>query len=297
MSKHRQWWVLLACGLAIVVLAYRHEESDHAPSFIACLDDIANANLHRAKAQDAISHIGTNDLPLLLQQLRYEANTNDLKHRLHYFLDKLPRAVMPEQLMVWAHANRGEARAASALRVLESLGEQARPAIPELTQLLNDPELPSGSRRAFLTLAYTGKESIPVLAAFLANANEPSRQYMTPWFAYIPTLATNAASVPPLLACFASPDPQVAASVAFTLGMMVSTYPSQAGVVVTALSNSPPSVRLTAIRALGQTTSGASRVVPLLLPFTRDPDERVRVATIEALQVIDPEALTNAPAK
>jgi HEAT repeat protein len=316
MSKHRQWWVLLACGLAISLLVYQFEQRNQAQSFTARLDDISNAQANRAKAQDAIRQLGTNALPLLLQQLRYEANTNDFKHRLHYRLDnylqaKPPNAVVSKPLINlyrWSESDREEHRAASALQVFFSLGEQARPAIPELAKLLNDPQFPSGSQRAFSALSYIGKESIPVLAAYLADTNEPSRKFLTQWFynAWIGQCqrrryrssadewSTNAISVPLLFACLASPNPREASGAAFILGVLVSTYPAE-GAVVAALSNSPPTVRLTADRVPGQPTSDDRRFVPRLLLLLEDTDERVRNAAWTTLYAIDPEALANAP--
>lgn len=309
MSKQRQRRILLACGLAILLIAYWHEQSDDdSPSFTACLDDISNANVNRAKAQYAIRSIGTNDLPLLLRHLSYEISTNDFKHRLSYAFDKLPHALLPERLIHWAHSDREGERAAAALRVFHSLGEQAGPAIPELTQLLNEPDVPTSSWRAFAALTFIGRDSIPVIAAFLSNTNDPSRRYLARSLYYEWLYSwnyqwsdigrpSNALSVPLLLSCLAGPNPREASQAALLLGVLVSTYPLHAGMFVTALSNSPPTVRLTAVRVLGQSTTNANRVVPILLPLTKDADERVRGAAIEALQVISQEALTNASAE
>ena len=316
MSKHRQWWVLLACGLAISLLVYQFEQRNQAPSFTARLDDIANEKANRGKAHDAVRQLGTNALPLLLRQLRYEANTNDFKHRLlyrlhSYFLAQPPGAVVSKPLFYLYDALRGdreETRALCALRVYYGLGEQARSAIPELTQLLNDPKFPSGSQRAFSALSYIGKESIPVLAAYLADTNEPSRKFLTQLFYnvwisqyhsrrypshYDNGRSTNSLSVPLLLACRASPNPREAAGAAFILGVLGSTYPAE-GAVVAALSNSPPTVRLTADRVPVQPTSDDQRFVPRLTLLLEASDERVRNAAWSALYAIDPEAMYKA---
>jgi len=125
------------------------------------------------------------------------------------------------------------------------LGSQARPAIPELAQLMNNPAFPIASQNAFIALANIGKDALPVLTTFLTNTNGTKRGNLATYFGTVPALATNAESVVPLLRCLDDPDAEVSSSAALALGLMTRDFPSQANVVAVALSNSPPTLRIT----------------------------------------------------
>jgi hypothetical protein len=211
-------------------------------------------------AEVAISQLGTNALPYVLDRMRYEAPHSGIKPALRSLFTVVPRVLKPERFNRWLYTDPAVERADVATGVFLILGDRAKAAVPELTKRMADAASPAGSARATYALACICKGSMADLLAMLANTNTPNRQVV---IGFLPTSSTNADEVVPVL--------------------------------VACLEDRDRVVRITAATVLGRFGEHARGAVPLLLQMAADPDPVVRLVATNALKKIAPGALTNAP--
>jgi hypothetical protein len=249
---------------------------------------------------NAIRTIGTNALPYLLRWTRYEHESR-FSATSRSLVAKLPQFLTTDTLQRWATADAAELRAEYAALAFGPLGEQAKPAIPQLVAQMKDATHPRASHRAIVALACIGTEAIPELLARLANTNAPDRQLIANVFVMVPITHEDVfRAAPILICCLQDSNPAVAKEAARALGMIARQNPSLDGLVVSSLTNclnaaSPPEVRRWALWALGQFGARARDAVPALLQITADPNDPGQVQASNVLMQIAPEALTNAP--
>ena len=307
-SKRSRRWILLAGAVAavalLVLLTRDREPSCQGRSLSAWLQVYARElddPPSDRKAEAAIRQIGTNALPFLVRWVRHESTGDALKRMVNAMLFRMPEASTPRALQRWADPELSEPKGVTAAKAFAVLGDQARPVIPELTKLMNDPAAPAGAETAVLALAGIGKAAVPVLSAQLANTNAPQRPLVALLFGNTPALATNADAIVPLLIhCLGESHERLRECAAGALGWRAALDASHAAEVVPALTNClradcPRNLRFSAVWALGAYGEQARAAVPLLRRLTEDPEELVRVEAAKALGRIAPATLTNAP--
>ncbi len=123
-------------------------------------------------SRDAVLHIGTNALPCLLRWLPYR----DARWKTDLFnlARKMPASALQSFLVRKLDPNRHERPDNVALTGLVVLGENAGPAVPDLTRLMNNLNDQDTSMKAMLCLACMGEAGQPALRESAAlNASDP----------------------------------------------------------------------------------------------------------------------------
>ena len=247
----------------------------------------------RPEAEDAVAHIGTNALPLLLKWVCADSPGNIFKS----LVNILPRTITPGPIRRWANNSFSDNRAMAAAFAFAQLGDDAWSAIPELTTVMTNSVNTNASLRAIYAMSSIGKAAIPALTAQIANTNLPNRGMLIHSFGYSPALVTNAAyatsAVPLLVGCLDSPDILIAASAISALGRMAVYAPAHATLAVPELTkrlhpNFPRQTRICAALALAKYGVSASNATPSLLIAMEDADQQVRNETTKALWQIAP---------
>jgi hypothetical protein len=113
----------------------------------------------RWRSAEAVRHMGTNAVPLLISQLAHKRGPEP---RWKYEL----RALLSRQSVVKVDLFRPRDERGEALAALDALGPNAKAALPAIEKLLG--ERPA-DHRALLVLAGIGPEAIPTLTRALTN--------------------------------------------------------------------------------------------------------------------------------
>lgn len=123
-------------------------------------------------AQVLRDDIGTNALPTLIKWIRYEKSpaVAQVEALIEPIADKIGAARKYELL-----THRGENRAWLALAVLDLLGTNATPAIPQLSNMVLNPKLSAASVNALTALASIGTAGTQTIIALLNNPDNPHR--------------------------------------------------------------------------------------------------------------------------
>ena len=130
-------------------------------------------------AAEAISKIGTNALPFLLNWLRYERSEARrwAYSTLYYSLQHAPKSIPSQQLLAWA--DKPNRRAGFVPAAFKALGPTALPALPAIASIARDPTAPDPARRAQYALRRIGPESVPFLIQVLQDTNALNRDQVT----------------------------------------------------------------------------------------------------------------------
>jgi hypothetical protein len=210
MPKRRQILLVLACGMFLVVLYALLRGSDE-PSFQgrslsawqAAYPSETTTNLSRQQeaVADAIRHMGTNTLPLLLKWIHYERP--DWKTRVSSKMPDGPIMDAGGRLMFAQ-----EGKAYKAALALIALGPEAKPAIPELVRIMDDPKSHQTAVMAAMVLAQLGtKEAFQSFSALLTNQHRSDRVML---ISMLDGVGTNGLPiVPALLECLKDADPDL----------------------------------------------------------------------------------------
>ncbi len=211
----------------------------------------------REEAERAVLAIGTNALPTFLHWIQQEDSS--LRAKVFRLVRRLP-------------GNKTDLRQAIHKRGLAGfgfhiLGSEARPAIPELTRLLeNDasaidfPAKLMVAESAVAALREIGSPAIPALVQAVTNRHESVRKAAAQTLGEFGTTAAQA--VPALVGC---------------------------------LSDTNAEMRLLAVRSLGQIGQDENVVVPALANILADRWELNRIAAVTALRAFGPRAESAAP--
>lgn len=207
---------------------------------------------------DAISHLGTNSLPYLLNWICYEQpswKTNLLtviKKTFHCTLDD--------------HQSRRAERAAWALTMLHTNAEKA---IPSLAALMNSPTTPIGASRT--TMALMGLQNdLPSAAMALTTNRYPKVRRES-----IGLLLLRDASIAVFIQYLADTDETVAQRAAWELGEVARQPNLAVPALIESLKDKRPSIRRTAIMALGRFHNQARLAIPALMRLRKDPDPEI----------------------
>jgi len=306
MRKRWKILILVACLMAAVAAAAIFSRSNeprykgHSLTHWLLLYGDTLWNGGDPKAKEALSHIGTNALPFLLEWIRYEPQPSRFRAAAQAFFAKVPKAVAPEPLVRWACEDRAEAKAESAIGAFSVLGPQVRPALPELFRLMTEPGAATNAvfrRTQFALLHIRSDDPLPLYIAYIANTNNPHRAIVAGLIGDCP-LATNAGpAVATLLQCLMDNDRNVRQHAAYAFSRSPCPDPD---IVVPALTNclatsTNPVLRGRVIWVLGDIGLAASSAKPLLLAALQDPDANVRKQATNALLIMASDAHTNAP--
>jgi HEAT repeat protein len=247
----------------------------------------------------AISQIGTNALPYLLQWLRYEDKKPPFQDNyVKSFSRRLPKKFIPRPLIRWAWGDYDEeARADTSVFAFEVLGKRGSAGIPQLIEMLNNTNHAEVPDRAAMALALMGEDGLQPLLTVLAKTNSLNRRIVADRIGLSRGLEKHATLVIPVLVnCLEEGDLQIRYRAADTLGR-IAVKPL---VVIPALTNclnesAKADIRCSVTWALGRYGEHARVAMPLLLNQLTDPDLGVRIRTTNAIRAIDPNALTNSP--
>jgi hypothetical protein len=164
----------IACLLVALILRSGREPAYHHRSLSQWLKIARTTNLSREKAEeaaDAIRHIGTNGLPLLLAWAISEPRNQGWKRRVL----ALPDSIVPKSLRIWAQTRGDVTRANEAKLGISILGPQGAPVIPQLTQLAITPVYDSTASWAAEALGDIGPAAFPALVQILTNSSSYNR--------------------------------------------------------------------------------------------------------------------------
>lgn len=228
----------------------------------------------RAHARKAIGQIGTNAIPLLMDWFR--ARDSRLKTRLMELADK--------QRLIKIHFTPAQDRCRRAYRACRILGPVAKPAIPELIELLRDTRT---TPTAGNVLVLFGADAIGPLTGALTNQNINIRYSAACVLGLFRGGA--AAAVPALIQSLKDEDYRMRLVAALSLDEIHEGSAVVVPALITNLDDRDAFVRRVTAEALGRFGEQARPAVPALLRGTSDRVESVRQAAAEALKQIDPE--------
>jgi hypothetical protein len=267
-----------------------------------------SGSLPRDKAIQAVLAVGTNAFPWYVEWLE-TAHDSRVKIKVYDMLNKLP-------WLRHSFFNKGqfsyEIRRVCGSCGLSIWGEEAKPAIPALTHLLDKGDVHQRDVAAH-TLALIGPEGMQPLANFLGNSNSYTRavaaealgDYATAenfWSNRKPKreeIESAARIIVPILIPFLRDgSPRVQAGVIQSLGRFARepeiVIPSLAELV---RNSNDKMVRYSAIVALQEYEAKTESVVSALVQALQDQNFEVRLRATIALKKIDPEAAAKAGVK
>jgi len=298
---------MLLLGVAVLFLILSPKEPKYQgrtlSQWLVSYDPAATPEARR-EPEEAILHIGTNGLPLLLQWIRSQDpdRLSQIRRaaRFRRVVNSMP---IPATLRKRLLEDQRWLRFKRATDALAALGPVAAPAIPELTHLLNSTNDDFVNKAAFV-LPHLGPDALPPLMAVLTNIPVPTRSIIAA--RYMHYLGTNAApAVPVLVKCIDDPDFGLRQFALYSLGELR----LNPDLVVPALDLRIFTMQQKAIdedaevfiwiasSALAKFGPQAASAVPTLLTCLTNHSAHVRKAATNALLKIAPEVLTNAPAQ
>ena len=175
---------------------------------------------------------------------------------------------------------------------MEKLGKIGEPAIPALTEALQDKNSLVG-RSAAEVLAKIGLPAIPALAKGLKNSNPFVRIISASALERIRLKAKTA--IPQLVPALKDSEARVRSSAASALGSIGAEAKTAVPQLIPLLKDSDANVRFTAASALGNIGTEAKTAVPQLIPLLKDSKAYVRGSATSALGEIGAEAKTVVP--
>ncbi len=222
-------------------------------------------------AAEAIRAIGTNALPLLMEDIHARPTGNSFRFKLRNSLDH----VLKRGSRTWwflrdligeeTQEDRVRWRAAQGLA---ALGPLTSPAVPELKRLLFTNYWHSSIKEAAYALATVGSEGI----AILTNAVQPQAEWSgmcALWaLGQHPEAGTNV--MPFLIGATSSASEGTACGAIQVLGLFHTDAEHAIPALTAALSSANASVRNDAARALGQFRGQAASAVPTLQSLTNN---------------------------
>ncbi len=292
-------WSFAAAGIvtfagALVWVVFPREPSWHDRSLSSWLKDFDTVRpaASQAAADDALRHIGANALPALLSILR--SHDSRLYRAL---LD-----VVHDQPFIELHLTSAPERHWRAVRAFQALGPIAKPALPSLVRMLDDPRT---TDNAAFAIAGLRPEGVVALTAALTNQHTWVRRRAAATLglaglgrfdthsppASLSELRADAKiSVPALLNSLRDQDVYVRARAAIALGLIGQEAETVVPALIDCLADSDASgrVRSAAAKALGRFGEHAAAAVPALMQAARSPNPNLSEEAAAALHQIDP---------
>jgi HEAT repeat protein len=227
-----------------------------------------------AQAADAIRQIGTNAIPYLLANIRYD--TPAWKARVGAVIAQLPGPLYGW----WEDIVDRQDRSRQAYDGFVILGPQAAPAIPALVAMADNRYISDAPTSA---LEHIGKPALPYLVEALANRNNAAemRGAAADALGRMGTNATAATDV--LVSCLG--DPGVEANVAYALPE-VADPKTALQALTNALVSSSSRLRSCAAGSIANIGKESRAAIPALTICLDDEDEDVRRCASDTLSVI-----------
>jgi len=119
------------------------------------------------EAAAAVRHIGTNALPYLMKWIRYERP--GWREGMSDAYRRLPEPLINDSIHEWLLRGKSQRLVEAAYRGFRILGPDAASAVPELTKLMYNTNLPRSSLHAMIALSCMGKAGFAPLGAALSN--------------------------------------------------------------------------------------------------------------------------------
>ena len=167
--------------------------------------------------------------------------------------------------------------------------DKGEAAIPELTKLLNDPEITEWADRAAVSLAKMGKLAMPTFLTALTNGAVHVRSRAA---FHLQDLGTNALpAVPMLVETLADEDWIPAQAACWTLGALRAEPELVVSALVKLVEGPKAGCRMPALVALGRFGERAHGALPAVVKAFNDSDLEVREAATNAVRKIAPEVL------
>jgi len=252
----------------------------------------------RRRAVQAVSNIGTNAIPKLLEMMRSRDSS----------IKRIFSDWSQNQALIGIHFTSAAETRAKATRGFYVLGPAANSAVPTLAILLNDP---NAFDFASAALAGIGPAGVAPLTQALTNGNREIRYQAANTLGQFGLVrltsdATPAAlaaisvearlAAPALIGRLKDPDDLMRAKAAIALGLLGHEPEIVVPALIENLQDTNTSLRVlaSAAKSLCRFQGAAQSAVPLLLKALEHPDKRVREAATNALQQIDSEAAAKA---
>jgi len=207
--------ILISVGCALIATAALFSvlfQDDREPSYqgrplsewVTEYENNLLPTTHEPPAADAVRHIGTNAIPVLMEWISY--NRPGLVIKAENFLGATARrlGVSPKYYRPTIRREQWTWRAIEAFALL---GTNAAPAIPDLTALATNPAHPDAAASAIGALNEIGPPGTSALLSMLTNPASPYRPVIIAAFSR--NLAAAPTSTQALLACLRDPDPTV----------------------------------------------------------------------------------------
>jgi hypothetical protein len=238
--------------------------------FTAWMDDLSpkNPEKTRQRAKEAIEKMGTDALPFLLKELR----------------------ALDESSITNYYSTGLETQRFKIFAAFEALGPIAKPAIPQLTDMMRAGGNSSCSAAHALTTV--GPEGALSLSSALTNGALPLRVCIAQ---IVSDAGTNAwITIPALLDCLKYQSSQSNLSVelrgfaAASLGSIGNRPDIVVPALIEALKDDNRGVRFSAARALGRYGKDAQSAISALRAALNDSDSHVRSVAASALRQIQP---------
>jgi len=281
--------------LAVAFWPGRKEPEYQGKKLSEWLEAYRSANVTKAtgaaqeQAADAVRHIGTNALPFLIEWIGYQPTAWRIK-----FTGALTRLPGPLKRARPARLLRVPvARAKEAICGFTILEKQAAPAVPALTELLQDWKSEDRASHVIVALGCVGERGLPPLVAALTNSAAPmwyrskaASELADP----VEMVGTNMSwAVRVLVPCLQ--DRAVGSLVARVLGRWKLAPEEAVPALAKCLRSSQFATRAEALTALGKFGAEASSAVPDLLIAAKDGDQLIRSVATNSLLKIAPEVL------
>jgi HEAT repeat protein len=198
------------------------------------------------------------------------------------------RSALPSLLKAINDSN-FRVREEAANAIAQIAPQKADAAIPELTKLMNDPEITARADRAAVSLAKMGKLAMPTFLTALTNGAVHVRSRAA---FHLQDLGTNALpAVPMLVKTLADEDWIPAQAACWTLGALRAEPELVVPALAKLVEGPKAGCRMPALVALGRFGAEARAALPAVVKALNDSDAEVREAATNAVRKIAPEVL------
>jgi HEAT repeat protein len=222
----------------------------------------------QTRAEEAIRSIGTNALPMLLNELRSQ---DHLGWRVwHRILPRKAYTVAADRIH-------------PADRALRVLGPEAEAALPALLQIAADPRC--GDDRPRRALAAIGPRAVTPMICALTNSNERVRSCAA--LVLTSTGPSGRDAAPALLRSLTDSDARVRAHAAGALSRIEADPKIVVPALTERLSDTDSYVRFCAVMSLGEFGERATSAVPALRRLESDQSPKVRQQALDAVRRIE----------
>jgi hypothetical protein len=205
-----------------------------------------------------------------------------------WLVRRLPGWLQNTSVTRWALYNGAQARAEVSVRCFKFVGRSALD-VPELTQMINDPQRGVNSYLAARALIYVGREALPPLTAYLTNNSMPVLNRLLVYDEMCSSLVLRGdepQAIDVLTNWLSSPDNMLSSQAASVLTRIAMAERTTVPSLVDGLQDPRAYVRRACAMTLGQLGQKASLAVPALMEAANDKDPGVATEASTAVRRI-----------